>query len=70
MRKRSLTIAGHRTSIALEDEFWDALEQMAADKSLSLPALIAQIDTGRTSTNLSSSIRVYILNHFKNRSDA
>lgn len=65
MRKRSLTIAGHRTSIALEDEFWQALEDMAAAKQLSLPTLIAQIDQQRTQANLSSAIRIAILTHFK-----
>jgi predicted DNA-binding ribbon-helix-helix protein len=65
MRKRSLTIAGHRTSIALEDEFWQALEDMAAAKQISLPTLIAQIDQQRTQANLSSAIRIAILTHFK-----
>ncbi len=65
MRKRSLTIAGHRTSIALEDEFWQALEDMAAAKQVSLPTLIAQIDQQRTQANLSSAIRIAILTHFK-----
>lgn len=63
MRKRSLTIAGHRTSIALEPAFWDALEQMATAQKLSLPQLIAQIDETRSSDNLSSAIRVAVLMH-------
>lgn len=65
MRKRSLTIAGHRTSIALENEFWQALEEIAAAKQVSLPTLIAQIDQQRTQANLSSAIRIAILTHFK-----
>lgn len=65
MRKRSLSIAGHRTSIALEPAFWDALTDIAAARNLSIPALIEQIDANRDSTNLSSAIRVAILNHYR-----
>lgn len=68
MRKRSLTIAGHRTSIALEPQFWDALEAIAAERGMSLPALIAEIDEQREDTNLSSSIRVAVLIWYQTRS--
>ncbi|RDE10196.1 ribbon-helix-helix domain-containing protein [Pelagibacterium lacus] len=61
MRKRSLTISGHRTSIALEPAFWDALERMAASRGLTVPQLIARIDEERAEPNLSSSLRVAIL---------
>lgn len=60
IKKRSVTIAGHRTSISLEDAFWEALTRIAAQKGLSLNRLIAMIDAER-SGNLSSAIRVYVL---------
>jgi len=64
LKKRSITLAGHKTSLALEVEFWQALEKIAADKKLSLPALIAQIDQRRKNNNLSSAIRVFVLANF------
>ena len=59
--KRSVTIAGHRTSLSLEPEFWDALNQLAAARELSLAGLVAAIDEARGQTNLSSALRVEIL---------
>lgn len=59
--KRSVTVAGHRTSISLEAEFWDALRRLAASRSSSVQGLIATIDAGRGERNLSSAIRVWVL---------
>ncbi len=59
--KHSVTIAGHRTSISLEPEFWTALRAMAARHQRSLGAEIAAIDTARGGRNLSSAIRVAVL---------
>ena len=67
MEKRSLSIAGHRTSIALEPEFWTGLETMAAAKGLPLAALIREIDEGRGAPNLSSSVRVAVLAWYRDR---
>ena len=62
IRKHSVSIRGHRTSITLEDAFMDALRQMATERQLALAALIAEIDAGRSETiNLSSAIRVHVL---------
>jgi predicted DNA-binding ribbon-helix-helix protein len=62
MDKRSMTIAGHRTSVALEPEFWAELEAMARGREMSLAALVAEIDGARTpERNLASAIRVSIL---------
>ncbi len=62
MKKRSVNIHGHQTSISLEEEFWDALKTEADKQNLSLNKLIAKIDDARTPDyNLSSAIRVYIL---------
>jgi predicted DNA-binding ribbon-helix-helix protein len=59
--KRSLVIAGHRTSISLEDAFWQRLRRIAAERGLSLNRLAAMIDASRGSANLSSAIRVFVL---------
>ena len=69
IRKRSVKIAGHSTSLSLEGVFWDALKQVAAGRGLSLNALIEEIDRGRV-TNLSSAVRVYLLNHFRSSTAA
>jgi predicted DNA-binding ribbon-helix-helix protein len=67
VQKRSLSIAGHRTSIALEPEFWDGLEAMAEAEALPLTALIRRIDEGRTNANLSSALRLAVLDFFRQR---
>lgn len=59
--KRSVAIAGHRTSISLEAPFWDALRALAARRGQSLQRLVAEIDAGRGPANLSSAIRVRLL---------
>jgi len=65
VQKRSLTIAGHRTSIALEPEFWTGLEALAQARDLSLTDLIASLDETRTTTNLSSALRIAVLAHYQ-----
>jgi predicted DNA-binding ribbon-helix-helix protein len=62
MQKHSVTVAGHRTSISLEVAFWEALQTIASKQGLSVNRLIADIDEAR-STNLSSAIRVFVLEH-------
>lgn len=64
LRKRSVTIAGHGTSVSLENAFWDALKDLADARGLSLNALITEIDKERTG-NLSSAIRVFVLEHLR-----
>ena len=59
--KRSLTIAGHRTSLSLEPEFWDALQREAARRNQPVAALVNEIDQSRGARNLSSAIRVWLL---------
>ena len=59
--KRSIVVAGHRTSISLEDAFWSALRDLAAARGQSLAGLVAEIDAGRGEANLSSAIRVFTL---------
>jgi predicted DNA-binding ribbon-helix-helix protein len=60
--KRSLTIAGHRTSISLEPEFWAALTIIAAANNKSVAAIVSEIDQQRGQRNLSSATRVWLLN--------
>lgn len=60
-KKRSITIAGHKTSVSLELAFWSALRRLAAEDDLSLAALVAKVDAGRGDANLSSALRVYAL---------
>lgn len=70
MRKRSLEIAGHRTSISLEDAFWESLREIAAARGLSLAGLVAQVDAAREGANLSSAIRVFVLETMRARGAA
>lgn len=66
MKKRSINVSGHATSITLEDEFWDELKSCAAKDGVSLNALVEKIDRERPSeSNLSSAIRVYLLQQLK-----
>ena len=60
--KRSITIAGHATSVSLEPVFWDALRDMAAEKNQSVPDLIRALDAHAREASLSSTLRVAILN--------
>lgn len=66
-RKRSVTIAGHRTSISLEPAFWAALRELAGAERLSVNALIARIDAGRApdAGSLSSAVRVFLLERYR-----
>jgi predicted DNA-binding ribbon-helix-helix protein len=63
--KRTITIDGHKTSVTLEDEFWMGLREIARHKNTTLRSLITQIDDARERNNLSSAIRVFVLNHFR-----
>ena len=65
MKKRSVRIAGHPTSISLEEEFWQSLQQIASAQGKSLTGLITDIDEARGEKNLSSALRIHILNYFR-----
>lgn len=71
LRKRSVLIAGHQTSITLEDAFWEALRRIATEDGVSVNALISAIDTARADEdepgNLSGAIRVYVLERISAR---
>ena len=64
--KRSITVTGHRTSITLEGAFWTSLREIADRQEKSVNTLIAEIDRQQPE-NLSSAIRVFILNHYKSK---
>jgi predicted DNA-binding ribbon-helix-helix protein len=59
--KHSLVIAGHRTSVSIEDAFWRRLRRIAAERGLSVNSLAAQVDASRGDANLSSALRVFVL---------
>ncbi|WP_204114609.1 ribbon-helix-helix domain-containing protein [Shimia biformata] len=66
--KRSLTLKGHRTSVSLEEEFWQAFRDIAEEKGRPINALAADIDAKRDlETGLATAIRLYVLAHYKNR---
>lgn len=76
IRKRSVSIAGHRTSVSLEQAFWEALKEIATAEGRSVAAIIARIDAGTMQTagadrakkaNLSSALRVYVLEKMRER---
>jgi predicted DNA-binding ribbon-helix-helix protein len=63
--KRSLTIAGHRTSLSLEPEFWQALQDVARSEKKTVAALVGEVDRSRGTRNLSSAIRVWLFRRAK-----
>lgn len=66
--KHSLTLRGHRTSVSLEDEFWQAFRMIAVEKDTPINALAAEIDSNRgTDLGLASAIRLYVLRHYRDR---
>jgi len=66
LKKRSIVIAGHATSVSLEPQFWDVLRAIAAERGLSLNQLAAEVDLAR-SGNLSSALRVYVLEYLQKK---
>jgi predicted DNA-binding ribbon-helix-helix protein len=67
--KRSIVIAGHKTSVSLEDAFWKGLKEIAQVQRATLSDLVAAIDTQRQVGNLSSASRLFVLEHFQARTD-
>jgi predicted DNA-binding ribbon-helix-helix protein len=65
--KRSIVIAGHKTSVSLEDAFWRGLKEIAIDRRTTLSDLVAAIDAERQHGNLSSAIRLFVLDHYQAR---
>jgi len=65
--KRSIVLNGHKTSVSLENEFWEGLRQIADAQKSKVSAMVQRIDRERTNRNLSSAIRIYVFNHFRER---
>ena len=63
--KRSIVIAGHKTSVSLEDAFWKGLKEIARERGMTLSDLVAEIDAERRHGNLSSAIRLFVLDHYR-----
>ena len=68
--KRSIVVGGHKTSVSLEDDFWHALREIAALRRVTLSDLVGSIDSQRQHGNLSSSLRLFVLNHYRQRIEA
>jgi predicted DNA-binding ribbon-helix-helix protein len=65
--KRSIVLAGHKTSISLEEAFWQGLKDIASKKQQTLSELVGTIDSERRFGNLSSAVRLFVLNHYQER---
>jgi predicted DNA-binding ribbon-helix-helix protein len=63
--KRSIVLAGHKTSVSLEDAFWQGLKEIANIEHKTVSALVGDIDIERKQANLSSAIRLFVLNHYQ-----
>jgi predicted DNA-binding ribbon-helix-helix protein len=70
VKKRSIVIGRHKTSISLEDDFWTSLQQIARGRRVTRSDLIATLDAAREHSNLSSAIRVFILDHYREKAMA
>jgi predicted DNA-binding ribbon-helix-helix protein len=65
--KRSIVIAGHKTSVSLEDAFWKGLKEIASGREATLSELVASIDADRQHGNLSSALRLFVLDFYRNQ---
>ena len=65
--KRSIVVGGHKTSVSLEEPFWQGLKDIASKRRQTLSELVASIDTERKFGNLSSAVRLFVLNHYQER---
>jgi len=65
--KRSIVVAGHKTSVSLEEAFWNGMKEISGERSMTLSELVGEIETGRQQGNLSSAIRLFVLDYFKTR---
>ena len=68
--KRSASLAGHKTSISLEDAFWNYLKEVAESRGVSVSVVVAEIQAQDRQTNLSSAIRLFVLEHARERCEA
>ena len=69
LKKRSIVVVGHRTSVSLEDEFWASLRKIAKERDQGISHLISEINECRDFANLSSAIRLFILRYYRGQAD-
>src|SRR5262245_34607443 len=69
VHKHSIRLAGNKTSISLENQFWDCLREIALSKNIPVDALVERIDVGRSRHNLSSAVRLFVLEYFRTRTN-
>ena len=65
--KRSVVVAGHKTSVSLEEAFWNSMKEISSLQDMTLSELIGEIDKSREQGNLSSAIRLFVLDYFRSR---
>jgi predicted DNA-binding ribbon-helix-helix protein len=65
--KRSIVVGGHKTSVSLEEPFWTSMKEISLARTMTLSELVGEIDTSRQQGNLSSAIRLFVLDHFRGR---
>jgi predicted DNA-binding ribbon-helix-helix protein len=65
--KRSIVVGGHKTSVSLEEAFWNSMKEISLARTMTLSELVGEIDTNRQQGNLSSAIRLFVLDHFRSR---
>jgi predicted DNA-binding ribbon-helix-helix protein len=65
--KRSIVVGGHKTSVSLEEAFWTGMKEISGERIVTLSELVGEIDTNRQQGNLSSAIRLFVLDHFRSR---
>ena len=68
--KRSIVVAGHKTSVSLEEAFWNSMKEISGQRDISLSQLVGEIDSNRQHGNLSSAIRLFVLDYFQTRAMA
>ena len=67
--KRSIVVGGHKTSVSLEEAFWNGMKEISVARGTTLYRLVSEIDANRNHGNLSSAIRQFVLDHFKDRAE-
>lgn len=67
MIKRSVVVNGHKTSVSLEEAFWSALKEIAGGRNMAISQLVTEIDVNRQQCNVSSAIRLFVLDHYRSR---
>jgi len=65
--KRSIVVGGHKTSVSLEGAFWNGLKEVAASRKITLSDLVGSIDSDRVHGNLSSAVRLFVLDYYRNK---